>query len=493
MAPRYTQAALLLAAALLTQEVYKRRNTFETHTRCGLLPHSGSFALFSNRVVTPEGTLSAVVHISGGLITAVTPADAAPPGALDYGAAVLSPGLVDLHVHINEPGRTDWEGFESGTRAAAAGGVTTVVVQPLNSFPATTSAEAFAQKLAAAEGRIFVDTAFWGGLVPENAANASRLAALLDAGVLGLKAFMSPSGIDDFGHTTAKELRLALPLLASRGRLPLMVHAELVSELPSTDAESDLYSFATWLASRPREWEERAISQLVELANARTPIHIAHLADAGSLALVVEAKRQGKALTAETCPHYLSFADEDVPRGDTRFKCAPPLRSAANRAKLAAAVVAGEIDILSSDHSPSPPSLKAGKDFLSAWGGIPSLQLSLPASWSALRGAGGSVELLAAAWSQRPAQLLGLARKGAIQAGRDADMVLWLPEESFVVDAHALFHRHREGCPYEGRALQGRVLATFLRGEMVWDGTAHSERACGAALLRGKGASSDER
>lgn len=454
---------------------------------CSLLPQ-GDLTLFSRRVVTPGGVLAAAVTVHGGRIVAVTPASEPPPGALDYGAAVLSPGLVDLHVHMNEPGRADWEGFASATRAAAAGGVTTCVDMPLNSFPTTVTAAIFAQKLAAARGKLHVDVAFWGGLVPANAANATELGALLDAGVVGLKAFMSPSGIDDFESTTPAHLAAALPSLAARGRMPLMVHAELLPEsVPPVPAGADARAYATYLATRPQQWEEAAIRALVALVNEQTPIHIAHLSDADSAALVRDAKAKGKALTVETCPHYLSFAAEEIASGDTRFKCAPPIRGAKNRDALWAALLRGDIDMLSSDHSPAPPELKLMEegDFLRAWGGISSLQLGLSATWSAGRERGATVEQMARWWSEKPAALTGLDAKGAIAVGKDADFVVWDPDATVVLDgSHRVFHRHGVH-PYQGRTLHGRVLATFVRGAKVFDGaTTRHAAACGKTLLR---------
>jgi allantoinase len=484
MGGRFWQAAAAVVLALAAHELLQPRAP-----ACSLLP-PGPLTLYSSRVVTPGGVLAAAVTLRDGRIEAVTPSAAAPPGALDYGDAVLMPGLVDLHVHLNEPGRAEWEGFESGTRAAAAGGVTTLVDQPLNSAPTTCSADALKLKLAAARGKLLVDVAFWGGLVPWNAANATALGALLDAGVVGLKAFMSPSGIDDFGHTTPQQLAAALPALAARGRLPLMVHAELLPErVPEVPASADPRAYATYLATRPPQWEQNAIRALVALANAATPIHIAHLSDAGSLPLIRAAKAAGKALTVETCPHYLTFAAEEIANGDTRFKCAPPLRAAANREALREALLRGDIDLVSSDHSPAPPELKLLEegDFLRAWGGVSSLQLGLSATWSAVRERNATLEQLAQWWSARPAALVGLGgSKGAIEAGKDADIAVWDPEGTVVLDdTHRVFHRHGVH-PYSGRTVHGRVLATFVRGALVFDGATgrHAPAACGKTLLR---------
>ena len=481
---RFGQVAAALVVAVTAHCVFQLAPQLHS---CSLLPRE-QLTLFSRRVVTPDGVVAAAVTVRDGRIVAVTPATSPPPGALDYGAAVLSPGLVDVHVHMNEPGRADWEGFATATRAAAAGGVTTCVDMPLNSFPTTVTAEIFARKLAAARGKLHVDVAFWGGLVPHNAENTTELGALLDAGVVGLKAFMSPSGIDDFESTMPAHLAAALPSLAARGRMPLMVHAELLPDtVPPVPAGADVRAYATYMATRPRQWEEAAIRALVGIADGRTPIHIAHLADADSAALVRTAKAKGLSLTVETCPHYLSFAAEEIADGDTRFKCAPPIRSAKNRDALWTALLRGDIDLLSSDHSPAPPALKLLEegDFMRAWGGISSLQLGLSATWSAGRERGATLEQMARWWSERPASLVGLDAKGAIAVGKDADFVAWDPDAPVVLDGnHPIYHRHQVH-PYQNRTLHGRVLATFVRGAQVFDGaTSRHAAACGKTLLR---------
>jgi allantoinase len=461
---------------------------------CSLLPPSATLTLFSSRVVTPSGVVSAAVEVRDGVITAVTPRADAPTGSHDYGNAVLSPGLVDVHVHLNEPGRTDWEGFETGTRAAAAGGVTTLVDMPLNCAPTTVSAELLAHKLEAARGKLYVDVAFWGGLVPSNANNLTALEALLDAGVVGLKAFMSPSGIDDFEYTTAAHLAAALPALAARGRMPLMVHAELPPDVvPDVPAGADPRSYDTYLRTRPRQWEEDAIRELCALAGAESGarIHIAHLSDAASLALIAAARAEGKDITVETAPHYLTFAAEGIADGDTRFKCAPPLRDEANRRALWDALLRGDIDIVASDHSPAPPALKLEEEghFLRAWGGISSLQFGLSATWSEGRARGMTLTQMARVWSSAPAALVGLAHsKGSIAVGADADVVVWNPDVPVLLDErHRVFHRHGVH-PYAGRTLHGHVLATFVRGAQVFDAAtgAHAPAPCGKPLLRAR-------
>ena len=342
------------------------------------------FAVRSRRVVTPEGERAGAVLVRGERIVAVVDEGAVLPGTPteDLGDLVLMPGLVDSHVHVNEPGRTEWEGFESATHAAAAGGVTTLVDMPLNSSPVTTSRDALERKREAAGGRGSVDCAFWGGLVPGNAAEVGRL---LDAGACGVKAFLVHSGIDDFPAAGEADLRAALPILAERGK-PLLVHAELAHD--AAPPAGDPRRYATYLESRPPSWEREAVALLLRLCRElRAPIHVVHLSAAGAAALVAEARREGLPLSAETCPHYLALAAEEIGDGRTEFKCAPPVRERANRDALWDALVDGTIGLVVSDHSPCPPALKRREqgDFIAAWGGIASLQLALPVVWTEAR------------------------------------------------------------------------------------------------------------
>jgi allantoinase len=381
----------------------------------------------------------------------------------DAGDLLVMPGVVDTHVHVNEPGRTNWEGFESATRAAAAGGVTTILDMPLNSVPATTNVKALGAKRAAAEGKSSVNVEFIGGVVP---GNAGDLEGLRDAGVRAFKCFLSPSGVDEFPRVTERDLAKAFPVLARLG-LPLMVHAEDPALLRDGTSSP---SYADYLASRPVEAEHSAIELLIGLMNrSRTPVHIVHLSSATSLEIVAAAKRRGLPLTVETCPHYLTFAAEEIPDGATEYKCAPPIRSREERDGLWRALIAGNIDLVASDHSPCPPNMKRTHgDFFSAWGGIASLQLSLPAVWTGARARGVSPERVAEWMSAAPARLAGLAdRKGAIAEGFDADIVIWDPDASFVVDPSKLFHRHAV-TPYAGRQLFGVVHATYVGGRKVF-------------------------
>jgi allantoinase len=423
----------------------------------------------SERVVFRDGVRPAAIRVRNGAIGGIGPhTEKRTPGVrqMDVGRLVVLPGLVDTHVHINDPGRSDWEGFETATRAAAAGGVTTVVDMPLNSIPATTTRAAFDAKRQAATGRCHVDVGFWGGVVP---GNARDLAPLAHAGVLGFKCFLSPSGVDEFVHVGEGDLRDALPILATL-KLPLLVHAELPSRL--FEPCGDPRSYATWLESRPPEAEEAAIDLLIGLArDYGVHIHIVHLATATALPAIMAARRAGVPITVETCPHYLAFAAEDIQPGATAYKCAPPIRARAHSNRLWQALAAGDIDLVATDHSPAPPDLKQLEtgDFLRAWGGIASLQLGLSAVWTGAHERGLSIEYLARWLAENPARLAGLGhRKGAIEIGRDADLVICDPDALTTVDAAALYHRHPV-TPYHGARLRGRVQTTILRGEVVFD------------------------
>jgi allantoinase len=446
------------------------------------------FVLRGRRVVEGGGMGPAAVHVRDGIITAVTAYEDVPAATprIDVGDAVLMPGLVDTHVHINEPGRTEWEGFDTATRAAAAGGVTTLVEMPLNSIPATTTVVALAAKLAAARGGVHVDVGFWGGVVPEN---LEQLEPLWDAGVLGFKCFLCPSGVDEFGHVTEAELRAALPELARLGA-PLLAHAELPGPLARAAlavAELDPRRYAVYLASRPRESEQQAIALLLLLCRETgARIHVVHLADADSLPLLRAARAEGLPVTVETCPHYLHFAAEEIADGATDHKCAPPVREAENRERLWDALGAGDIDLVVTDHSPCPPAMKGldTGDFLRAWGGIASLQLTLSVTWKGARERGYTPVHLAEWMCAAPARLAGLeGRKGCIAPGCDADFVVWHPEAQFTVDPARLHHRHPV-TPYAGATLPGVVAATYLRGRRIYDGGRFPEGPTGRTLSR---------
>lgn len=434
-------------------------------------PEAGKrWALRSERVVTAEGLRPAVVVVEGERIVAVLAPDETVDGPLeDLGALALSPGLVDAHVHVNAPGHTDWEGFATATAAAAAGGTTTLVDMPLNSLPTTTSVPALEAKREAARGQCHVDVGFYGGLVP---GNAHELEGLVREGVLGIKAFLCPSGLPEFEHVSRADLELALPLLRDLG-VPLLAHCELVDD--QAPRVEDHRSYRAYAASRPERFEVFAVELLAELAAAcGASAHVVHLSADGALEVVRAAQVRGVCLSAETCPHYLYFAAEEVPDGDARFKCAPPIRSARHREALWQGLIEDTIATIGSDHSPCPPAMRhldpgdpQHGDLTASWGGIASLQWTLPVVWSAARGRGLSIEPLARWLSSAPATLLGLESKGAIARGRDADLVVWDPESRFVLERGAMRARHKT-TPYEGHELWGRVERTYLRGRLVY-------------------------
>jgi allantoinase len=439
----------------------------------------GLRGISSRRIVRTDGVGPGTLLFAGGRIEALVPERVTLPDVVDVGDLVVSPGLVDAHVHVNEPGRTEWEGFATATRAAAAGGVTTIVDMPLNSSPVTTTPDAFTAKLAASNGQRFVDVGFWAGVVP---GNAGELAALERAGVLGGKAFMVHSGIDEFPAASADDLRAAMPVLRDHG-LPLLAHAELDLGAPSP---ANPRSYAAYAASRPPAWEDAAIAQLIDLCReTRCAVHVVHLAAASSVDQLRRARAEGLPVTVETCPHYLCLEADGIADGATRFKCAPPIRDRENRDRLWAALFEGVIDAIVSDHSPCPPALKLAErgDFMAAWGGIASLQHGLSVVWTEAARRGARLEQMAAWMSAAPARLAGRHRsKGRLAAGFDADVVIWDPDAPFTVAESDLFYRHTIS-PYVGAALRGRVHRTFVRGREVFDGRTHPAGPIGQVLL----------
>jgi allantoinase len=417
--------------------------------------------LRSARVVLPGGVKPAAVVVRDGRIAEITSRDAKADSAaddIDLGGVALLPGLVDTHVHVCEPGRTEWEGFAAATAAAAAGGITTICDMPVNSDPVTTTVDALNVKLRAAQGQCAADVAFWGGAVP---GNEDQLKPMLDAGVVGFKCVLATCGRGGFAPLDAAGLRSAMAALAGTGA-PIIVHAEDPAEI-TTPSGPD---YGAFLASRPPVAERRAIETVVSAAAATgARAHIAHLSAAECAPLIGAAKAAGIALTAETCPHYLVFAAEEIPDTATAFKCCPPLRYAPNREALWRALASEVIDCVVSGHSPCPPELRQG-DFATARGGIASLQVALPATWTVARQRGHTLADIARWMSAFPASLAGLPSKGAITPGRDADLVAFDPDATFTVHGEGLLHRHPV-TPYEGRTLTGKVSRVWLRGREI--------------------------
>jgi allantoinase len=424
--------------------------------------------LLAGPALTPDGVVPALIAVTGGTISGVhEPSDeirfAGVPVHRLAADEVLLPGLVDTHVHVNEPGRTHWEGFASATKAAAAGGVTTIVDMPLNSVPPTIDTASLALKRAAADGQCWVDVAFWGGAVP---GNERHRAGLQKAGVRGFKCFLADSGVPEFPPLDDAGLRRAAAQIAELGGL-LLVHAEDPACLGAVCGPGD---YAAFLRSRPPLAETSAIEAVIETArHTGVRAHILHVSSADAIEPLAAARAEGLAVSVETCPHYLALTAEEAPARATEFKCCPPIRERANADRLWAGLLAGVIDCVVSDHSPCPPDLKltGTGDFAGAWGGIASLQLSLPVVWTAGRERGCQLADLARWMAAGPADLAGLATKGRIAVGYDADLVAFAPDAGFVVEPGMLEHRHRL-TPYAGRRLTGAVRRTWLRGSEVF-------------------------
>lgn len=449
-------------------------------------PHT--FSIHSKRVLTPAGFQEATVVISNGKITGVITGspDAFSSGVTDVGNLVVMPGLIDSHVHINEPGRSEWEGFETMTQAAIAGGITTLVDMPLNSTPVTTDVETFNRKLLATKGKLYCNCGFWGGIVP---ANSGKLQPLIDAGVLGIKAFLTHSGIDDFPNVTLEDLEKAMPAIAN-ANIPLLAHAELDDDHEGIHHfEKNPKDYQAFLKSRPKRWEDNAVKLMIDLCKEHhARIHIVHLSSAGSLKHIQEARNSGLPLTVETCPQYLYFCAEEIPDGNTLFKCAPPIRERENNEKLWDALKNGIIDFIVTDHSPATPELKKMEsgNLREAWGGIASIQFSLPVVWTAAQKHDCSLEQVAQWLSTAVAGFIGLGKtKGKIAKGYDADIVIWNPEEKFTVKAEDIYYRHKIS-PYIGEELSGVVKQTYVGGKKVFDGTVLKKPPVGEIIIGGK-------
>ncbi len=441
----------------------------------------------SKRVVLDGNIRPASVHITGCNIERVGEWDDifGDVALTDAGDAVVMPGNVDAHVHVNEPGRTEWEGYATATRAAAAGGVTTIVDMPLNSIPPTTTLAGLEEKLAVAQGKCTVDVAFWGGVVP---GNTGELAKLVERGVRGFKCFLIHSGVDEFPHVTEPNLLMAMPELAGLDTV-LLVHAEVsgpIDEAAATLVNCDPRDYDTFLRSRPREAENEAIRLMIKLARETgCRVHIVHLSSSEALPMLRAAKAEGVPITAETCPHYLTFAAEDIPDGATHFKCCPPVRETENREKLWAAIADGTIDMVVSDHSPCTPALKLEEtgDFMDAWGGISALQFGLPVMWTNLRSRSFGIADLTRLMSAVPAKLAGLDnRKGKLATGFDADIIIWSPDEKFTVVPELIQHRHKL-TPYSGMELFGKIKETYVGGQKVFGNGTFSDSTFGKLLI----------
>ncbi|HRF79022.1 MAG TPA: allantoinase AllB [Flavobacteriales bacterium] len=447
-------------------------------------------AIHSTRVITPAGVIEATLILGDGKIQDVLPGRVEREGVPfeSFGNKVIMPGVIDAHVHINEPGRTEWEGFETATKAAAAGGITTMIEMPLNASPVTTTVEALKLKLEAAKGKLHVNVGFYGGVIPDN---IDDLDGLLNAGVFGIKAFLTHSGIDEFPNVTEADLRRALPILR-RHNAKLLVHCELEgpvvsselsgqpattkepnnSELRTDNSANTPRSYQRYLTSRPPHWETDAIALMIRLSEEfDVHVHIVHVSAAEALPLIRDAKKRGLRITAETCPHYLVFCAEEIPDGATEFKCAPPIRERANNELLWEALKDGTLDFVATDHSPAPPDIKEQQsgDFMKAWGGIAGLQFLLPAFWTGAKERGFSLDDVARLLCEHPADFLGLKTKGRIAPGCDADLVIWDPEASFVVREEMIQHRHKL-TPYAGRELHGVAERTVVKGTTVFGG-----------------------
>nr|XP_022918496.1 uncharacterized protein LOC111427534 [Onthophagus taurus] len=398
----------------------------------------------------------------------------------DFDSKVLMPGIIDTHVHINEPGRTDWEGFETATKAAAAGGITTIIDMPLNSIPPTTTLKNLKTKLDAAKNQIWVDVGFWGGVVP---GNENELLNMIKAGVVGFKCFLTPSGVDEFEYVRKEDVEKTIKILENTGSV-LAFHAEFEE---NDICEGDPTKYETFLKTRPEKMEEHAIKFIVDLSRRyNTKLHIVHLSTATCLETIQKAKLKGN-LTVETCHHYLTFNSENIPDKATEYKCCPPIRTKENKEKLWIIGLGDDIiDMVVSDHSPSTPDLKKGGNFLTAWGGISSLQFGLSLFWTELNKRNKKIFEISKYMSQNTSKLVGLHnKKGKINVGFDADFVIWDPNDFITIVEEQIFHKNKI-TPYLGMKLKGKVFATVVRGEIVYKDGIFCDTKIGKLLINEK-------
>ncbi len=421
-------------------------------------------SLYSNRCWIAGKLQPATVCFENGVITDIYPHKIT--GAEDLEENILMPGIIDVHVHINEPGRTDWEGFETATQAAAAGGITTIVDMPLNASPVTTTLKAFEEKMQSAENKLHVNVGFYGGLIP---GNKNDLEALMQAGVLGIKCFLVHSGIDEFPNVGEQEIDEAMPVISQYG-VPLLAHCEIYTEEAACELSKYPGSYQQYLLSRPKKWENDAIDLLIKLCRRHhCATHIVHVSSAEALKSIVEARKEGLPLTAETCAHYIYFNAGEIPDGNTLYKCAPPIREKENNLQLKQAFVNGVLDFITTDHSPAPPGIKEieSGNLQKAWGGIAGLQFLLPASWTSLREMM-PLEKFIPLLTEHPAKFIKvLDRKGKISIGFDADLLIWDPGDNYKVSKESILHRHKIS-PYIGESLYGRVKRTIVNGTTVF-------------------------
>ncbi|MEO7049381.1 MAG: allantoinase AllB [Ferruginibacter sp.] len=436
--------------------------------------------IFSRRCWINDKLLEATISFKDGIISGIDLEKLT--GAEDFGNAVIMPGVIDAHVHINEPGRTDWEGFDTATQAAAAGGITSIVDMPLNASPVTTTLQAFNEKLEASKNKLNVNVGFYGGLIP---GNKNNLEEMMQAGVLGIKCFLTHSGIDEFPNVGENEIDEAMPII-KKYSIPLLAHCEIYDEEVPNNLSEDSGSYQNYLASRPKKWENNAIELMIKLCRKNNcPTHIVHVSSAEALKLITAAKVEGLPLTAETCPHYFYFNAEAIPDKNTLFKCAPPIREKENNILLKKALQNGTLDFITTDHSPAPADTKELEtgNLQKAWGGIAGLQFLLSSSWTGLKDLL-SLETFIPLLTEHPAQFLSIQKsKGKIKAGHDADFVIWEPEETFEVIQREIFHRHK-ATPYAGEILYGKINETIVNGITVYKNKMIINKNAGKWLLK---------
>ena len=439
--------------------------------------------IYSKRCWLDGNLEEATIYFENGIITQIKRGPLNDfTGIKNAGNDLLMPGAIDAHVHVNEPGRTDWEGFDTATQAAAAGGITTIIDMPLNASPVTTSLLALHQKIKATKGKLHVNVGFYGGLVPTN---SNKIESLITGGVFGIKAFLTHSGIDEFPNVSIEDLENAMPIIA-RNKIPLLVHCELSDGHHLERLVTHPTNYNAYLQSRPKEWENKAIAVMVDLCRKyQCAVHIVHVSSAESLHIIKSAKEEGLPVTAETGPHYLLFSSEEIKEGETIYKCAPPIREKENNEVLKKALGSGLLDFLATDHSPAPPHIKGLDEgnFITAWGGIAGLQFLLSGGWSSLKKEITLSQFIPLV-TEHPALFLNLQnRKGFIKIGHDADFVIWSPEESTVVKSVDVFHKHKIS-PYIGKELFGIVRRSYVGGEMVFDNKLIIKKNCGQCLMR---------